>query len=117
MRGLKIEYDKLPWKPVSDGVRYKPVLVQGCGASMVAFDPGTSHAPHSHDEVQIVFCLEGRMEFYVKDDQSERIETLVPGQVLALEAGVSHGAKALEKSLILTVWNPMTRFTKDSVVV
>ena len=117
MRALKIDYDGLPWKTVGQGVRYKPVVVDGVGASMVAFDAGVSHAPHSHPDVQIVFCLQGCLEFYVKDADSERTEVVEAGDVLALQPHVLHGARAREASLILTIWSPMSRFLEDAIVV
>lgn len=116
MRGIIADYEALPWKVIGTGVKYKPVLVNGLGASLVSFDAGSTHARHSHDEVQIAFCLEGRMEFYIKDSQSERSEVMSPGKVMALQPHVVHGGRAIENSMLLVIWNPMTRFAADAVV-
>lgn len=116
MKSLKIKYSSVEWKEAGPGVKLKPVIVGGTGASMVSFEKGASHAPHSHEDTQIVFCLEGAMEFYVKDSSSERAENVIAGDVLLLEGGVTHGARAVEPSLLLVIWNPMSRFFDKSII-
>jgi len=118
VKAKRIEYGSVPWKSVRNGqVKYKPIAIEGLGASLVSFDPGVGEPPHSHDETQIVFCLEGHIEMFVKDEDGERTESLRSGDVLAMQKGVIHGAKAVEKTLALVVWNPMLRFMDDSVIV
>ncbi|MGE4243780.1 cupin domain-containing protein [Ramlibacter sp.] len=118
MRALKIDYEAVPWKDAGPGgVQYKPVLLNGLGASLVKFGPNATHKVHSHDEVQMVFCLEGEIDFFVKDSQSERLEVLKKGDVIAFQPGVEHGTRTVGPAMCLVIWNPMERFTADSIVV
>lgn len=118
MRATRIDYAATPWKQVREGkVKYKPIMMGDLGVSMVSFEPGAKEAPHSHEDRQIVFCLEGRVEFSVKDDDGERTEVLTPGITLALQPGVVHGAHATENSLLFVVWNPSHRFAADAILV
>lgn len=117
MKALKIEYASVEWKMAGPGVRYKPILLDGLGASLVSFEPNTVHKVHSHAESQMAFCLEGEIDFLVKDSDSERIEVLRKGDAIALQHHVEHGTRTVGGALCLVIWNPMERFTADSIVV
>lgn len=120
MRAVKIDYDKVEWKQfrTNKGLRYKPVKLGELGFSRFAWSAGASEDWHSHaEEPQMVHCLSGRIEFGIKDDLSERVETLTAGDVLAIPPGVLHRANAIEDTLIIVFWSPMRRFDADAIVI
>jgi len=118
MRARKIDYPQVPWKPIAGGrIRYKPVKMDGFGTSVVDFEQGVNEPAHSHPEGQIVYCLSGRIEFRLVEGTEERLEMLTPGDVLAIPAGVVHGANAIEPTQLYVCWSPMARFDADAVVI
>jgi len=118
MRARKIDYAQVPWKPIADGrIKYKPVKMDDFGTSEVAFTKGVNEPAHSHPEGQIVFCLSGRIEFRLTEGGEEHRETLMPGDMLAIPAGVVHGAHAIDETRLYVCWSPMRRFDADAVIV
>jgi mannose-6-phosphate isomerase-like protein (cupin superfamily) len=120
MRALKIKYDEVPWKQFrkNPGLKHKPVKLGHLGFTKNLWTKGASEALHSHkDEPQIVMCLRGKIEFDIIDDQSARKEILTGGDVLVIDPGVQHGARALEETEMLVMWSPMNRFDDDAIIV
>ena len=130
MGAVKIDYDKVEWKPfltppgrggggtINPGLRYKPVKVGELGFSKFAWTAGGTEDWHSHDvEPQIVMCLSGKIEFGVKDGDVPRKEMLLPGDVLAIPTGVPHMATAIEDTILVVMWAPMRRFSADAIIV
>ena len=60
---------------------------------------------HQHDNEQLTYILEGRLKFWIGDDQKEIIE-LGPGEVLVIPSFVWHKAEALEDTLDVDVFCP-----------
>ncbi len=113
MRGLFINYKDVPWIEIGKGIRYKPILVNNLGGSLVEFDKGASFEPHSHADEQMSWCLKGKMEFVVEDDSGQRTEIFQEGMAYGLEPFVRHGiVRTIEDSLLLEVWSPPERQRK-----
>lgn len=56
----------------------------------VDFDPGYTAPRHTHFGEEIIYVLEGTLEYAI-DDQPTR--TVKPGEVLFVPAGIPHSAK------------------------
>ncbi|MDB5874513.1 MAG: Cupin domain [Ramlibacter sp.] len=120
MRAVKIEYEKMPWKQFRDntGLQYKPVKMEGVGFSKYAWKAGVAEAWHVHDqEPQIVFCTSGKVEFGIRDEAGERTETLLPGDVILIQPGVTHRATSIEATEMLIIFSPMNRFDADALII
>ena len=120
MRAVKLEYDQMPWKRFRDntGLKYKPVKMGNLGFSKFAWEAGVAEAWHSHDqEPQIVFCVSGKVEFGVRDERGDRTETLSAGDVILIEPGVPHRARAIEATEMLIIFSPMNRFDSDAITI
>lgn len=55
----------------------------------VGLDPGAAFPPHSHPGEEIIYVLEGSLEYRLDG----RVVTLGPGGVLFVPAGVVHSAR------------------------
>ena len=60
---------------------------------------------HQHDNEQLTYVLEGRLHFWLGEDESEEI-VIGPGEVLFLPSMVWHKAQALEDTLDVDVFSP-----------
>jgi len=60
---------------------------------------------HSHDNEQLTYVLEGRLRFWIGEDESEVID-VGPGEVLHLPSHVPHKAEALEETLDVDIFTP-----------
>lgn len=68
----------------------------------VTFTAGSAVLPHRHDNEQFAIVLTGAMEFTVEGAPV----VLHGGDMLHLEPGELHGARALEDSVVLDVFAP-----------
>jgi quercetin dioxygenase-like cupin family protein len=117
MKSLFVKYDEIPWVEAIPGVRIKPIIVDKLGASIVELTKGVVTPPHEHEDEQIDFCLEGKLEIAIKDEKGERVEVFEKGMAFALEPHVAHGITALEDSVLLEMWAPADRLRKVSTIV
>ena len=58
--------------------------------SRIDFDPGTSFGKHSHPGEEIIYVLEGLLEYEI---EGKPPVTLKAGEVLFVPAGVIHAAR------------------------
>jgi quercetin dioxygenase-like cupin family protein len=60
---------------------------------------------HSHENEQLTYILEGRLRFWLGDDESTILEVCA-GEVLHIPAHLPHKAEALEDTLDVDVFHP-----------
>jgi quercetin dioxygenase-like cupin family protein len=60
---------------------------------------------HSHENEQLTYILEGRLRFWLGEDESTILE-VGAGEVLHIPAHLSHKAEALEDTLDVDVFHP-----------
>ena len=75
--------------------------------SWVVLEQGFEVEPHEHPNEQFAIVLEGRIEFALDDG----VKTLSAGQVLQVPPNVRHGARALERTVILDCFSPPSERT------
>ena len=68
-------------------------------------EKGATVPPHSHECLQISFCVKGRLELRIG---SESI-IMTPGNYRVIPPGAVHEARALEESIVVDVNTPFTR--------
>jgi quercetin dioxygenase-like cupin family protein len=117
MKSLFVQYDKTPWIEPIPGFRYKPIIIDKLGGSLVKLDKGVVTQPHAHADEQLDFILKGRIEIHLKDSKGERIEIVTAGMAFALDPHVLHGVKALDDSELIEAWTPADRHTKVALLV
>ena len=60
---------------------------------------------HAHDNEQFTYILEGKLRFWLGDDESEIVD-VAAGEVLHIPSNVPHKAEALEDTLDLDAFSP-----------
>lgn len=117
MKSLFVQYDKTPWVEPIPGFRYKPIVIDKLGGSLVELDKGVVTPPHEHADEQIDFVIKGKVEIKLKDHKGERVEVVSAGMAFALDPHVLHGVTALEDSEIIEAWTPADRHEKVALLV
>lgn len=89
MHELKsIDWNAIAWERVREGVERKAFSGDGATVSLNRLQPGHEPRPHSHPNEQIVYILEGHIDFHVGDE--DQVEHLGPGSLLVLPGNVEH---------------------------
>lgn len=92
------------WKNAELGVTRRVVAAGDKMMAMeVRFEPGAEGARHSHPHEQRSRLLNGRMTFYLGDEERE----LNAGDVIVIPGGLEHGVLAHEESLLIDVFSPL----------
>ena len=60
---------------------------------------------HAHDNEQLTYILEGRLRFWLGEDEAEVVD-VAAGEVLHIPSNVPHKAEALEDTLDVDVFAP-----------
>jgi quercetin dioxygenase-like cupin family protein len=79
-----------------------------CGQMMIAhvyLAQGAVVPKHAHHNEQITYITEGRLRFWIGDDESEVID-VAAGEVLTIPPHVPHKAEALEETLDVDIFAP-----------
>ena len=94
------------------GVHRKRIVGQEAMISRFELERG-SHVPtHSHANEQFACVLSGRVRFTVGvPELDEEVLEVVGGGVLYLPAHVPHAARALEDSIVMDVFAPVSEDT------
>ena len=115
MKSIFVKYDDAPWIEPIPGFKYKPIVIDKLGGSIVELKKGVQTPPHEHDDEQLDFCLKGKLEITIKDEKGERVESFTEGMAFALEPHVLHGVKALEDCILIEAWTPADRHRKVAI--
>jgi quercetin dioxygenase-like cupin family protein len=86
------------------GVRLK-TLTHGPKTHLteVRFVAGAMVPEHQHPEEQTGYLVDGRLRFFGADGET----VVAPGDSWTFEAGVPHGAEALEDSVVVEMFSPV----------
>src|SRR5437763_9034436 len=105
MLNLKaVDWNSMPWERVREGVERKAFSGDGATLSMNRLQPGHEPRAHSHPNEQIVYILEGQIDFHIGAD----VRRLGPGNLLVLPPNVEHYGVVVgdEPVLNLDVFTP-----------
>lgn len=99
-----IDWSKIPWEPVREGVARKAFSGEGATVSLNQLMPGHEPRPHSHPHEQISYVISGRMNFHVED----KVVPLGPGGLLVIPPNAKHWGVVVgeEPVLNLDVFTP-----------
>lgn len=100
----KVNWKEVPWDFVRQGVERKAFSGEGATVALHRLLPGNEQRPHEHPNEQIVYILEGVVDFHVE----EEIHRLGPGELIAIPANVRHYAVVVgdEPALNLDIFTP-----------
>ena len=61
-----IDWNATPWERVREGVERKAFSGEGATVSLNRLQPGHEPRPHSHPHEQIVYIMEGCIDFHIE---------------------------------------------------
>jgi quercetin dioxygenase-like cupin family protein len=101
--GRWVHIDDLETFSFAEGSHMRPVLGQNMLINYIEVDPHSPNIPHSHAEEQIVFIIEGEMEFTL----GEETRMIGAGQMVIIPPWVRHGGGTHEKGArSIDIFNP-----------
>jgi quercetin dioxygenase-like cupin family protein len=99
-----VDWSKIAWQNVREGVERKAFSGANATLALHRLQPGHEPRPHRHPFEQIVYILQGQVDFHVGDE----IIRLGPGGLLTVPPDVMHHAEVIgdEPVLNLDVFTP-----------
>ncbi len=88
-----VNWEQMEWEVVRPGVKRKVFHGEGCTMVLNQLDPGHDPKPHFHVHEQIVYILQGHVDFTV----GKRLFKLTAGNVLAIPPNAEHFARVTGK--------------------
>ncbi len=120
MSARHLKWSELPSDSPMARITRQRVIGEKMMVSRVRLEPGFLVPTHRHENEQLVVVLEGRCRFWVEDGAwdgaagpgpTSRVVDLRAGEVMHLPANVPHGCEALEPTLILDLFSPVSERT------
>ena len=104
-RATHHRWDDLPKEELKADLARKLISTERMMLAQVFLDEGCIVPQHSHENEQLTYVLEGRLRFFLGEDQSEVVD-VVPGEVLHIPSWLPHKAEAIETTLELDIFSP-----------
>jgi len=80
--------------------------------SEIHLEEGCFVPTHAHENEQFTYVLRGQLRFHIGPEDSEQEEIILgAGEVLHLPPYVPHSAEAIEDTLVVDVFSPVTAGT------
>jgi quercetin dioxygenase-like cupin family protein len=98
-------WDELPHEQLSPLIGRRLITGDQMMIAHVYLTEGAIVPKHSHENEQLTYILEGRLRFWLGDDESQVVE-IAEGEVLHIPANLPHKAEALEDTLDVDVFHP-----------
>lgn len=98
-------WDKMPLEKVSPLLDRRLISGERIMLAHVYLKKGCIVPTHKHDNEQITYILEGKLRFWIGDDEKMTID-VGAGEVLTIPSNVIHKAEALEDTLDVDVFSP-----------
>jgi len=98
-------WDDLPKEPLKDDLSRRLIATDRMMIAQVFLEQGCIVPLHSHENEQLTYILEGRLRFFLGEDEGEVID-VAAGEVLHIPSHVPHKAEALEDTLDVDVFSP-----------
>jgi len=98
-------WDDMPKEKVNDLLDRRLITGDRMMLAHVYLKKGCLVPMHQHDNEQLTYVLEGRLDFTIGADRSRQV-SVGPGEVLFLPSNVPHEALAVEDTLDVDVFSP-----------
>jgi quercetin dioxygenase-like cupin family protein len=98
-------WDDLPKEPLKEDLSRRLISAERMMIAQVFLDQGCIVPQHSHENEQLTYILEGKLRFWLGEDESEVVD-VGAGEVLHIPSGLPHKAEALETTLDVDVFSP-----------
>ena len=98
-------WNDMPRERVTDEIDRRVITSERMMLAHVYLKKGSVVPRHSHDNEQLTYILEGKLRFWLGEDESEVVEVWAR-EVLHIPAHLPHKAEALEDTLDVDVFHP-----------
>ena len=98
-------WDDLPKEPLKDDLSRRLISTDRMMLAQVFLEQGAVVPRHSHENEQLTYILEGKLRFWLGEDESETVD-VAAGEVLHIPSWVPHKAEALETTLDVDIFAP-----------
>ena len=98
-------WDQLPREQVSPLLDRRLITGDRMMLAHVYLKKGCIVPKHSHENEQLTYILEGVLQFWIGEDESETV-LVRAGEVLHIPSNVPHKAEALEDTLDVDIFSP-----------
>jgi quercetin dioxygenase-like cupin family protein len=105
VKATHYRWDEVPKEEVKPDLSRRLITGERLMIAHVYLDKGCLVPQHSHENEQLTYILEGRLRFFLGDDESEVVE-VAAGEVLHIPPNLPHKAEALEDTLDVDVFDP-----------
>jgi quercetin dioxygenase-like cupin family protein len=108
-----VRWNDLPQDRPMEMLARRRIVGEKAMLSEIQLEKGCVVPTHAHENEQIACVVSGKMRFGIGAESSpDRHEVVVEaGGVLVLPSNVPHSAEALEDSLVLDVFSPVSETT------
>jgi quercetin dioxygenase-like cupin family protein len=104
-RATLYRWDDLPREELKPDLGRRLITTERMMLAHVYLEQGCIVPKHSHENEQLAYILEGRLRFWLGDDESEVVD-VAAGEVLLLPSYLPHKAEALERTLDVDIFVP-----------
>jgi len=104
-RATHYRWDEMPKETLNPQLRRRIISTERMMIAHVYLEKGCIVPKHSHHNEQLTYILEGKLRFWLGDDESEVID-VAAGGVLHLPPNLAHKAEALETTLDVDIFCP-----------
>jgi quercetin dioxygenase-like cupin family protein len=105
VKATHYRWEELPKEAVKDDLSRRLISGERLMLAHVYLEKGCVVPQHSHDNEQLTYILEGKLRFFLGDDESEVVD-VGAGEVLHLPSNLPHKAEALEDTLDVDIFAP-----------
>jgi quercetin dioxygenase-like cupin family protein len=104
-------WDELPADAPMPLLWRRRVVGERAMLSQVLLEAGCDVPMHAHENEQMTVVLRGQLEFHIGGGEREEIFVARAGDVVHLPGNLPHRARALEETLVLDVFSPVSEGT------
>ena len=94
-----VDWSRMDWQPVREGVERKAFGGAGATLALHRLQPGHEPRPHSHPNEQIVYIIEGEVDFHV----GNAVHRLGAGGLLVVPPDAMHHAVVVGQKPVLNL--------------
>lgn len=104
-RAVHYQWESMPKETLNPKLQRRLISGERMMLAHVYLEKGCVVPRHAHENEQLTYILQGRLRFWIGEDESEVIE-VAAGEVLHLPSNLPHKAEALEDTLDIDVFSP-----------
>ena len=108
LEAIRYRWDGLPKEALKPDLHRRLISTERMMLAHVYLDEGCIVPKQSHENEQLTYILEGKLRFWLGDDESEVVD-VAAGEVLHIPSHLPHKAEALETTLDVDVFCPPRR--------